>query len=52
MASDEHGQHKDVYAHTLQVLDQAIDLEDDGRTSFFGLPRCCMMSASQRRASS
>ncbi len=27
MASDEHGQHKDVYAHTLQVLDQAIDLE-------------------------
>jgi poly(A) polymerase len=30
MAADEHGQHKDVYAHTLQVLDQAIDLEDDG----------------------
>ncbi len=30
MASDEHGQHKDVYAHTLQVLDQAIDLETDG----------------------
>ena len=30
MAGDEHGQHKDVYAHTLQVLDQAIDLEDDG----------------------
>jgi poly(A) polymerase len=30
MASDEHGQHKDVYAHTLQVLEQAIDLEDDG----------------------
>jgi poly(A) polymerase len=28
MASDEHGQHKDVYAHTLQVLDQAIDLEE------------------------
>jgi poly(A) polymerase len=27
MADDEHGQHKDVYAHTLQVLDQAIDLE-------------------------
>jgi poly(A) polymerase len=27
MASDEHGQHKDVYAHTLQVLDQAIGLE-------------------------
>jgi len=30
MAADEHGQHKDVYAHTLQVLDQAIDLEDSG----------------------
>jgi poly(A) polymerase len=30
MTSDEHGQHKDVYAHTLQVLEQAIDLEDDG----------------------
>jgi poly(A) polymerase len=27
---DEHGQHKDVYAHTLQVLEQAIDLETDG----------------------
>jgi poly(A) polymerase len=30
MAADEHGQHKDVYAHTLQVLDQAIDLEQAG----------------------
>jgi poly(A) polymerase len=30
MAADEHGQHKDVYAHTLQVLEQAIDLEDGG----------------------
>jgi poly(A) polymerase len=29
MAADEHGQHKDVYAHTLQVLDQAIALEDE-----------------------
>jgi poly(A) polymerase len=28
MTADEHGQHKDVYAHTMQVLDQAIDLED------------------------
>jgi poly(A) polymerase len=28
MAADEHGQHKDVYAHTLQVLEQAIDLEE------------------------
>jgi poly(A) polymerase len=26
---DEHGQHKDVYAHTLQVLDQAISREDE-----------------------
>jgi len=30
MTSDEHGQHKDVYAHTLQVLRQAIDLEAAG----------------------
>jgi poly(A) polymerase len=30
MAADEHGQHKDVYAHTLQVLEQAIGLEDEG----------------------
>ena len=30
MAADEHGQHKDVYAHTLQVLEQAIALEDSG----------------------
>jgi poly(A) polymerase len=29
MTADEHGQHKDVYAHTVQVLDQAIDLEDE-----------------------
>ncbi len=29
MAADEHGQHKDVYAHTLQVLEQAIALEDE-----------------------
>jgi len=27
MTADEHGQHKDVYLHTLQVLEQAIDLE-------------------------
>jgi len=30
MTVDEHGQHKDVYAHTLQVIEQAIDLETDG----------------------
>jgi poly(A) polymerase len=27
---DEHGRHKDVYAHTLIVLEQAMALEDDG----------------------
>jgi poly(A) polymerase len=27
---DEHHRHKDVYDHTLIVLEQAIDLEDDG----------------------
>ncbi|WP_182171873.1 CCA tRNA nucleotidyltransferase [Flaviflexus equikiangi] len=26
---DEHGRHKDVYEHTLTVVDQAIDLETD-----------------------
>jgi poly(A) polymerase len=30
MAIDEHHQHKDVYWHSLTVLRQAIDLEDDG----------------------
>jgi poly(A) polymerase len=30
MEIDEHHQHKDVYTHTLTVLRQAIDLEDDG----------------------
>ena len=29
MAIDEHHQHKDVYQHSLTVLRQAIDLEDD-----------------------
>jgi poly(A) polymerase len=29
-AVDEHGRHKDVYTHTLTVLDQAIRLETDG----------------------
>ena len=27
---DEHHQHKDVYEHTLQVLERAVRLEDDG----------------------
>jgi poly(A) polymerase len=30
MTADEHGQHKDVYAHTLQVLRQAIEIEEAG----------------------
>jgi poly(A) polymerase len=30
MAIDEHHQHKDVYWHSLTVLKQAIELEDDG----------------------
>ncbi|MGF2945315.1 CCA tRNA nucleotidyltransferase [Mycobacterium sp. Lab-001] len=30
MAIDEHHQHKDVYQHSLTVLQQAIALEDDG----------------------
>jgi poly(A) polymerase len=30
MEIDEHAQHKDVYEHSLTVLKQAIDLEDDG----------------------
>jgi poly(A) polymerase len=30
MEIDEHHQHKDVYAHTLTVLDQAVQLEPDG----------------------
>ncbi|MFK0178472.1 CCA tRNA nucleotidyltransferase [Streptomyces xanthochromogenes] len=30
LESDEHHRHKDVYEHSLIVLDQAIDLEQDG----------------------
>lgn len=30
LESDEHHRHKDVYEHTLIVLEQAIDLEEDG----------------------
>jgi poly(A) polymerase len=30
MEIDEHHQHKDVYTHTMTVLRQAIDLEEDG----------------------
>ncbi|KUL45863.1 RNA nucleotidyltransferase [Streptomyces sp. NRRL F-4489] len=30
LESDEHHRHKDVYEHSLTVLEQAIDLEDNG----------------------
>ncbi|WP_026928718.1 CCA tRNA nucleotidyltransferase [Glycomyces tenuis] len=30
MEIDEHAQHKDVYEHSLQVLRNAVDLEDEG----------------------
>ncbi|OIV37259.1 CCA tRNA nucleotidyltransferase [Mangrovactinospora gilvigrisea] len=30
LTHDEHHRHKDVYEHTLTVLEQAIDLEEDG----------------------
>jgi poly(A) polymerase len=30
LEKDEHFQHKDVYQHSLTVLEQAIDLEEDG----------------------
>ncbi len=30
MAIDEHAQHKDVYEHTLTVVRNAVELEDDG----------------------
>jgi poly(A) polymerase len=37
---DEHHRHKDVYEHTLTVLEQAIDLESRARpTSCSGSPR-------------
>ncbi|MEV6793781.1 CCA tRNA nucleotidyltransferase [Streptomyces sp. NPDC051320] len=30
LESDEHHRHKDVYEHSLTVLEQAVDLEEDG----------------------
>ncbi|MBR5951484.1 MAG: CCA tRNA nucleotidyltransferase [Actinomycetaceae bacterium] len=33
-AADEHGRHKDIYTHSLQVLDQAIALERDETSQF------------------
>ena len=49
LAIDEHNQHKDVYTHSLTVLDQAIDREDrPAPTSCCGSRRCCTTSASPR----
>ena len=48
---DEHHRHKDVYEHTLTVLEQSIDLEDRlpaaARTSCPASPRSCTTSASR-----
>lgn len=54
---DEHHHHKDVYEHSLTVLEQAIGYEaerhaGDPRTPCSGSRRCCTTSASPRRASS
>ena len=52
---DEHHRHKDVYEHSLTVLDQAIELEErcpSGPTWSTGWPRCCTTSASRRRVAS
>ncbi len=38
---DEHKRHKDVYEHTLTVLDQAIDLETGARRSPSPAPTWC-----------
>ena len=52
MEIDEHHQHKDVYAHSLTVLEQAIALEKADRTRrprtwCCGWRRCCTTSASR-----
>ena len=57
---DEHHRHKDVYEHSLTVLEQAIDLEGPAtapewcpaRTSCCGSPPCCTTSASPRPGAS
>jgi poly(A) polymerase len=56
---DPQHRHKDVWAHTLAVLEQAIDLEDRlggrgtaGRTWCCGWPRSCTTSASPTPARS
>lgn len=51
---DEHHRHKDVYEHSLTVLDKAIALETGptapcpARTWCCAWPRCCTTSASRR----
>jgi poly(A) polymerase len=47
---DEWHQHKDVYDHTLQVLERAIALEEDGPDLVLRLARCCTTSASRAPA--
>ena len=53
---DEHHRHKDVYEHSLTVLEQAIELEeparDAARTWCCAWPHCCTTSASPRPAGS
>ncbi len=49
LETDEHHRHKDVYAHSLTVLEQAIDLEHRltaaPRPDRAGWPHCCTTSA-------
>ena len=54
LAIDEHHQHKDVYQHSLKVLEQAIDLETAHEPRLepdlvLRLAACCTTSASPRR---
>lgn len=46
LESDEHHRHKDVYEHSLTVLEQAIDLEEDGPDLVLRLAASCTTSAS------
>ena len=54
LEADEHHRHKDVYQHSLTVLEQAIGLEERyGLQPIWccGWPRCCTTSASRRTRS-
>ena len=46
LTQDEHMQHKDVYAHSMQVLRQAMDQEEDGPTWCCAGRRYCTTSVS------